>query len=168
LLGSTVLLEGPFVNQKTYRRRDDGQREQGKTSPRVCPGSFGGLGQLSAHGSPLGSSHSMVHSGQATTGGPRERSIRRRMPANRARGTSTSASWNTWYRPRRTIRAPIFDQLLAHGRERPLRDRVGQREAAQEIGQVVGQREGLQAHRVAPEGPAGQPGPAQRLLAFLT
>jgi hypothetical protein len=42
-----------------------------------------------------GSGRSMVHYGQATTGGPRKRSIRRRMQANRARGTATSASWNT-------------------------------------------------------------------------
>jgi hypothetical protein len=39
-----------------------------------------------------GSGRSMVHYGQPTTGGPRKRSIRRRMPANSARGTATSAS----------------------------------------------------------------------------
>ena len=38
----------------------------------------------------------MVCSGQATaTGGPRKRSIRRRIAANRARGTTTSASWQS-------------------------------------------------------------------------
>ena len=51
----------------------------------------------------------MVRSGQAAAmGGPRKRSIRRRIPANSARGTATSASWKTTYRPWRTIRAPIF------------------------------------------------------------
>jgi hypothetical protein len=32
-------------------------------------------------------------------------------------------------------------ELLAQGRERPLRHLTGQREAAQEVGQVVGERE---------------------------
>ena len=41
-------------------------------------------------------------------GGPRKRSIRRRISAKSARGTTTSASWKTTYRPCRTIRAPIF------------------------------------------------------------
>ena len=41
-------------------------------------------------------------------GGPRKRSIRRRIAANNARGTATSASWNTRYRPWRTIRAPTL------------------------------------------------------------
>jgi len=52
----------------------------------------------------------MVRSGQAATmgGGPRKRSIRRRISANSALGTATSASWKTTYRPCRTIRAPIF------------------------------------------------------------
>jgi hypothetical protein len=61
-----------------------------------------------------------------------------------------------------------LDQLLAQGRERPLRHLVGQRERAQEVGQVVGEREQLQPHRVVPEGAAGQPRPAQRQLALLT
>jgi hypothetical protein len=48
----------------------------------------------SAHGSPLGSGCPRLRSCQATaTGGPRKRSIRRRIAANRARGTATSASW---------------------------------------------------------------------------
>src|SRR3546814_1133230 len=33
--------------------------------------------------------------------------MRRRILANRTRGTTTSASWNTTYGPWRTIRAPI-------------------------------------------------------------
>ena len=38
----------------------------------------------------------MTRSCQATaTDGPRKRSIRRKIAANRARGTATSASWNT-------------------------------------------------------------------------
>ena len=64
----------------------------------------------SAHGSPLGFGRPMVCSRQAATGGPRKRSIRRRIAANSVRGTATSASWNTRYRPCCTIRA----QILAH------------------------------------------------------
>src|SRR6187397_2101103 len=41
-----------------------------------------------------------------------------------------------------------------------LRHLTGQRQAAQEVGQVVGKREQLEAHRVVAEGTAGQPGPA--------
>jgi hypothetical protein len=37
-----------------------------------------------------GSGRSMVHDGQATTGGPRKRSIRRKIMANNARDTATS------------------------------------------------------------------------------
>ena len=51
---------------------------------------------ISAHSSPLSFSHHLVPSRQAAaTGGPRKRSIRRRIAANKARGTATSASWNT-------------------------------------------------------------------------
>jgi hypothetical protein len=57
----------------------------------------------------------MVRSCQAATGGPRKRSIRRRIAAKSARGTAASASWKTTYRPWCTIRAPIlmsFDQVV--------------------------------------------------------
>ena len=48
-------------------------------------------------------------------GGPRKRSIRRRIAAKSARGTATSASWKTTYRPCRTIRAPIFTSFSRKG-----------------------------------------------------
>ena len=43
-----------------------------------------------------------------TAANSRRPSMRRRILANRTRGTATSASWNTTYRPWRTIRAPIL------------------------------------------------------------
>lgn len=68
------------------------------------------------------------------------------------------------YRPWRTIRAADLDQLLAQGPQRSLCDRVGQGQAAQEVGQVVGEREELETHGVIAEGAAGQPGPSERVL----
>jgi hypothetical protein len=59
-----------------------------------------------------------------------------------------------------------LDQALAQRRQRPLGHLIRQRQRAQEVGQVVGQRKQLQAHRVVPEGAAGQPGPAQGQLAL--
>ena len=51
---------------------------------------------ISAHGSPSAPPASSLRSRQAAAmGGPRRRSIRRRIAANSARGTATSASWNT-------------------------------------------------------------------------
>ena len=55
--------------------------------PEAARGPSVGFANLWRMGSP-GSGRSMVHYGQATTDGPRKRSIRRKMPANRARGTA--------------------------------------------------------------------------------
>jgi hypothetical protein len=67
---------------------------------------------------PSAPARSMVHSGQATaTGGPRERSIRRRIVANSVRGAD-------------------LHEPLAQGHERPPRHPVGRREAVQEIGHL--------------------------------
>src|SRR5689334_21513068 len=123
---------------------------------------------ISAHGSPSAPPASSLRSRQAAaTGGPRRRSIRRRIVANRARGTATSASWNTTYRSCRTIRAPILTSFSRKVVRRPLRHILRQHERAQEVGQVVGEREQLEADRVVPEGAAGQSGPAERVLTFF-
>ena len=111
--------------RRVVRQREDppnrghGRRGQFETLPQVCPAASGGFYRPSAHGPPLDTGRSIVRSGQAATmGGPRKRSIRRRIAANSARGTATSASWKTTYRPCRTIRAP--DRLdLGHHPERP-------------------------------------------------
>jgi hypothetical protein len=43
-----------------------------------------------------------------------------------------------------------------------------QRQSAQEVGEIVGERVQLEPHRVVPEGVAREPRPAQRVLALLT
>ena len=55
--------------------------------------------------SPAGLSSIVPHDAHGG-GGDRGRSIRRSISANSARGTATSASWKTAYRPWRRIRAP--------------------------------------------------------------
>ena len=81
---------------RTRQSCGHGRRGRCETSPQVCPAASGGLYRPSAHGPPLDTGRSMVRSGQAATmGGPRKRSIRRRISANSARGTATSASWKT-------------------------------------------------------------------------
>jgi hypothetical protein len=59
-------------------------------------------------------------------------------------------------------------ELLAQGRQRPMLDLLGQGQRAQEVGEIVGERVQLEAYRVVAEGVAGQPRPADRILAFLT
>jgi hypothetical protein len=90
---------------KAHQRCGHGQRERCETHPRVCPSaSSGGLYGPSAHGSPLDAGGSIARSGRAAaTSGPRKRSIRRRMAANRARDIATSAKWKTT-----GMRAPIL------------------------------------------------------------
>jgi hypothetical protein len=64
--------------------------------PAAGPGAAGGARRPSAHSSPLGSRYrSTPLRHVAGAGGPRSRSIRRRIAANSARGTAISASWNT-------------------------------------------------------------------------
>jgi hypothetical protein len=86
LSGSTVLLEGPFVNRKARRRRVNGQRERYGTASRVCPGPSGRLGQPSAHGSPSASAAmslaSLMSPQRAVLAGDRRGTgSRRRAPA---------------------------------------------------------------------------------------
>ncbi len=58
-------------------------------------------------------------------------------------------------------------QPVAQRGERPVLDLLGQRQGAQEVGEVVGQRVQLQPHSVGGEPHAGQPRPGNRGLAFL-
>ena len=76
-----------------------GRRGRCETSPQLCPANSGGLYRPSVHDPPLVHwplGRSMLRSGHATaTGGPRSRSIRRKIAANSIRGIATSASWKT-------------------------------------------------------------------------
>ena len=58
-------------------------------------------------------------------------------------------------------------QLLPQCCERPVLHATGQRQTAQEIGQVVGQGEQLQANLVVGKAAAGKPSPLERVLALL-
>ena len=51
-------------------------------------------------------------------------------------------------------------------RQRPLLDLLRQGQRAQEVGEVVGKGVELEPHGVVAEGVAGQPRPAQRILAL--
>ena len=87
-----------------------------------------------------------------------------RIFSNNARGTMTSAIWKVIDRPCRTIFAPIFTSrwrsvLIDHCAICPR-----QRQGAQEVGQVVGQRVQLQPHGIRLEALAGQP---VQVTAFL-
>ena len=46
-------------------------------------------------------------------------------------------------------------------------DLLGQGQRAHEVGQVVGEGVEFVSHRVLPEGVAGEPRPADRVLAYL-
>ncbi len=58
-------------------------------------------------------------------------------------------------------------QLLPQCCERPVLHVTGQRQTAQEVGQVVGQGEQLQANLVVGKAAAGKPSPLERVLALL-
>jgi hypothetical protein len=60
-----------------------------------------------------------------------------------------------------------LDQLLAQGRQRQLCHLVRQHQRGQEVGEVVGERVELDSYRVVSEGVAGQPRPADGVLALL-
>jgi hypothetical protein len=114
----------------------------------------------------------MVRSGQPTaTGGPRRRSIRRRIAAN-DRGEH-GARHRHLGQLEDDIAAVAHDpgadlhELLARRGQWPLRHLVRQGERAQEVGQIVGERELLEPHRVVAVGAAGQACPTQRVLALL-
>ena len=110
----------PISTRKAAPRSTFGQSERVSGGGRQLQGATGPQSggdsrllwlcwSISAHGSPFASGWLTIRSCQATaTGGPRKRSIRRRIAANTVRGTATSASWNTRWRLWRTIRAPIF------------------------------------------------------------
>ena len=62
---------------------------------------------------------------------------------------------------------PDLDQLQLQAGQRPVGHGLGQLDAAQECGQVVGQRVQLQPHLIVAELPAGQARPAEGVFAFL-
>ena len=64
------------------------------------------------------------------------------------------------------LRADL-DQLLLQARQRPVLDRLGRRQRAQEVAEIVGERMKLEPHGVGGERPARQPRPLDRALAFL-
>ena len=57
---------------------------------------------------------------------------------NSARGTATSASWKTTWRPWRTIRAPIFTSFSRRVVSDHALDLLRQDQGAQEVGEIVG------------------------------
>jgi hypothetical protein len=60
-----------------------------------------------------------------------------------------------------------LDQLLLEARQRPVFDRLGRRERAEEVAEIVGKRVKLNADSVRGEGAAGKPGLSDRALALL-
>jgi phosphoglycolate phosphatase-like HAD superfamily hydrolase len=64
------------------------------------------------------------------------------------------------------LRADL-DQLLLQARQRPVPYRLGRRQRAQEIAEVVGERTQLKTNRVGGEESARQPRPADRARALL-
>ena len=60
-----------------------------------------------------------------------------------------------------------LDQAFPERGQRPGCDGLRRRDGAQEIGKVVGQGVQLEPHGVSGEAHAGEPGPLQRVLAFL-
>src|SRR5262245_52013876 len=62
---------------------------------------------------------------------------------------------------------PDLDQLLRQACQRPVLDRLGRRQRAQEIAEVVGERMKLEPNGIGGERPARHPRPLDRPLAFL-
>ena len=60
--------------------------------------------------------------------------------------------------------APILTTFSRSGGQRPAFDLIWENQSAEEVGQVVGQRMKLQAHRVGLHRPARQPCPPDRIL----
>ena len=60
-----------------------------------------------------------------------------------------------------------LDQLLPEAGERPVFDRLGRCQRAQEVAEIVGERVKLKPHGIGSERPARQPRPLDRALAFL-
>ena len=64
------------------------------------------------------------------------------------------------------LRADL-DQLLLQAGQRPVLDRLGRRQRAQEVAEIVGERMKLKPHGVGGERPARQPRPPDRALALF-
>ena len=64
------------------------------------------------------------------------------------------------------LRADL-DQLFLEARQRPVFDRLGSRQRAQEVAEIVGERVKLKSNSVGGEGSAGKPRPSDRPLALF-
>ena len=64
------------------------------------------------------------------------------------------------------LRADL-DELLPKRRQRPVLNLLRQRQRAQEVAEIVGERVELQANRIVAEAVAGKPCPVDRVLTFL-
>ena len=60
-----------------------------------------------------------------------------------------------------------LDQLLPQAGQRPVLDRLGCRQGAQEVAEIVGQGVKLEADGIGGEGPTGKSRPFDRSLAFF-
>ena len=88
-----LLLRRPLVNRNAYLAMAPRHEEPLDPSPQADPGCSGIVGRSRGMILPR-LRPSTVRPYRATAiGGPRKRSIRRRIAANNARGTATSASW---------------------------------------------------------------------------
>jgi hypothetical protein len=91
-----VLLRRSSVNHNACSGADPCWGEPMNSGPQPLRTALVPLADLRRIILPSAPTTAMVCSGQAATmGGPRKRSIRRRIAANSARGTATSASWKT-------------------------------------------------------------------------
>ena len=70
------------------------------------------------------------------------------------------------FAPALYLRADL-DQLLFQAGQRPVRDRLGRRQRAQEIAEIVGERMKLEPNNIGSERFARQPRLLDRVLAFL-
>jgi hypothetical protein len=96
LLPGTLLLGRCSVNWDARLATNPGRKEPPNLGTRADPGCSRPPADFRRMILPSAPAALMVRSCQAAaTGGPRRRSIRRRIAANRARGTATSASWKT-------------------------------------------------------------------------
>ena len=84
--------------------------------------------------------HRASHAGAGGCG--RSSAIIRKISWNICRGMATSAVWKA------TLRADL-DQLLLRARQRPVLDRLGRRQRAQEIAEIVGERKSRRCPRTS-------------------
>ena len=108
-----------------------------------------------------------THYAVEVTGGGRSSAISRRMSANRflvnrdighLEGDIAAVADD--------LRADL-DEFLLEARQRPIFDRLGRRQRAQEVAEIIGERMKLKPHGVGGERAAGEPRPSDRALALF-